>query len=347
MMNEGVDLEEDQDELFEHHRFVADDGQQMLRIDKFLADRIPKISRHKIQLASKADLIKVNGKIVKQNYRIKPKDEVVVYFEKPKREFELIPQNIPVDILYEDEYLAVVNKEPGMVVHPGHGNYSGTLVNALLYHFNELKNLKEPIRPGLVHRIDKDTSGILVIAKDEETLAFLAKQFFDRTTDRSYYALVWGEPKEEKGVIEGNIGRSLKNRQIMDVFPDGEYGKIAITHYEIIEKFNYVTLVKCKLETGRTHQIRAHFQHIGHPLFNDKTYGGDKILKGTTFTKYRQFIDNCFNIIPRQALHAQSLGFEHPHTKKRLYFESPLPKDFSDAIEKWRGYMKNRVVEEE
>ncbi len=338
MIQELDDLEEETSELYEHYKVTVDNGQQFLRIDKFLVDRIPKLSRHKIQLASKAGLIKVNGIEVKSNYKVKPKDEIVFYFISPKRELELIPENIPISVTYEDEHLIIVDKAPGMVVHPGYGNYRGTLINALLYHFNELQKL-EGIRPGLVHRIDKDTSGLLVVAKTEESMAYLAKQFFNHTIDRSYLALIWGEPKETKGTIMGNIARSTKDRKIMQVYQDPDIGKHAVTHYEIIEKFGYVTLVKCTLETGRTHQIRVHFQSIGHPLFNDPTYGGNKILKGSSFSKYKQFIENCFTLLPRQALHAHSLGFIHPITQKKLLFTSELPTDFNTVLEKWRRYV--------
>lgn len=339
MIEDPIELQDEESEaLYEHFRFTVDKGQQLLRIDKFLADRIPKLSRHKIQLSADAGFIKVNNTPVKSNYRVKPKDEIVFYYLTPKREFELIPENIPLNIVFEDDDLIVVNKNPGMVVHPGHGNYKGTLVNALMYHFNDLKDLHD-VRPGLVHRIDKDTSGLLVVAKTEESMIALARQFFERTVNRTYYALVWGEPKEAKGTITGFIGRSLKDRKVMDVFPDDTYGKHAVTHYEIVEKLGYVTLVKCKLETGRTHQIRVHFQHIGHPLFNDATYGGNRVLKGSSFTKYKQFVENCFDMIPRQALHAKSMGFIHPKTGKELFFDSELPTDLQNVLEKWRKYM--------
>ena len=326
-------------ELFEHFSVKADEGQQPLRIDKFLNDRIPKISRHKIQLAAKSGLIKVNEQPVKPNYKVKPGDRIHFYLPHPKREIELIPENIPLNIVHEDDYVLVVDKPAGLVVHPGHGNYSGTLVNALVYHFKDVFSDKADLRPGLVHRIDKDTSGLLVIAKDDESLAHLAKQFFERTTKRSYYALVWGDLKEDEGTIEGHIGRHLSDRMLMDVFEDGSQGKPARTHYKVIERFTYVTLVECKLETGRTHQIRVHFKYLGHPLFNDQRYGGDQILKGTTFAKYKQFVQNCFQVLPRQALHAKSLGFKHPKSNKELYFESTLPNDFEEVLMKWRTYI--------
>ena len=311
--------------------------QEPLRVDKFLMNFIENATRNKIQQAIKAGNVLVNDAVVKPNHKVKPLDVVRVVLTHPPHENLLVAEDIAIDIVYEDGEVIVVNKPAGMVVHPGHGNYSGTLVNGLIYHFENLpKNSNE--RPGLVHRIDKDTSGLLVVAKTEFAMANLAKQFFDRTTERLYHALVWGNLKEEEGSIEGNIGRSLKNRLQMDVFPDGDFGKHAVTHYKVIERFSYVTLVQCKLETGRTHQIRAHFKHIGHPLFNDERYGGDRILKGTTYTKYKQFVDNCFKILPRQALHAKTLGFTHPNTKKHMSFDSILPDDMEKCLEKWRNY---------
>ncbi|MDO9339816.1 MAG: RluA family pseudouridine synthase [Bacteroidales bacterium] len=333
----------DQQELFEHHRFKADPGQSLLRIDKFLSDRLENISRTRIQNAANAGNILVNNNPVKPNYKVKPGDIVQVVLPTPPREIELIPENIPLNIVYEDDDVLVVNKEPGMVVHPAYGNYSGTLVNALMWHFRDLPlfNTGES-RPGLVHRLDKNTSGILVIAKNEFALNRLSKQFFDRTTDRRYNALVWGTPDPFDGTITGNIGRNIKDRKIMQVFKDGSEGKTAITHYKVIEDLGYISLIECKLETGRTHQIRVHFSHIKHPLFNDEEYGGDQILKGTTFTKYQQFIKNCFKILPRQALHAKSLVFDHPVTGKRLSFDSDLPDDMQQVIEKWRKYISGR-----
>ena len=325
------------DELYEHFKFVASEGQEPLRVDKFLMNFIENATRNKIQQAIKAGNVLVNENVVKANYKVKAKDVVRVVLAHPPHENLLVAEDIPIDIIYEDNEVIVVNKSAGMVVHPGHGNYSGTLVNALIYHIENLpKNSND--RPGLVHRIDKDTSGLLVVAKTEYAMANLASQFFNRTTERLYLALVWGNVEDEEGTIEGNIGRSLKNRLQMDVFPDGDFGKHAVTHYKVIERFSYVTLVECRLETGRTHQIRAHFKYIGHPLFNDERYGGDRILKGTTFTKYKQFVDNCFKILPRQALHAKTLGFEHPITKKFLRFNSELPKDMKLVLEKWRNY---------
>ena len=327
----------DQDDLYEHFKFTASEGQEPLRVDKFLMNFIENATRNKIQQAIKAGNVLVNDAVVKSNHKVKPHDIVRVVLAHPPHENLLVAEDIQLNIIYEDDTVIVVNKPAGMVVHPGHGNYSGTLVNGLIFHFENLpKNSNE--RPGLVHRIDKDTSGLLVIAKTEFAMANLAKQFFDRTTERKYLALVWGNMKDDEGTITGNVGRSFKNRLLMDVFPDGDHGKHAVTHYKVIERFSYVTLVECKLETGRTHQIRAHFKHIGHPLFNDERYGGNKILKGTTFTKYKQFVDNCFKILPRQALHAKTLGFEHPITKKWIQFDSEIPGDMEAALEKWRTY---------
>lgn len=346
---EDEKFDQDEQELFEHHRFVADKGQGLLRIDKFLMARMESTSRNKIQNAAKAGNILVNDKPVKSNYKVKPQDVISIVLAFPPREIELIPEDIPINIAYEDDDLLLVNKEAGMVVHPGHGNYTGTLVNALIYHFKDLPvQNNEPVKPGLVHRIDKNTSGLLLIAKNELSQSRLAKAFFDRTIQRRYHALVWGDVKQDRGTIEGHIGRSLKNRQVMEVFPNGDYGKPAITHYQVLERFGYVTLVECKLETGRTHQIRAHFRYIGHPLFNDETYGGDRILKGTTFTRYKQFVQNCFRICPRQALHAKTLGFNHPSGRKGfMNFDSELAQDMQQLIEKWRHYAKHKAWEEE
>lgn len=336
--------EQDEDEsLYEHHKFVAEVGQKPLRVDKYLMNFIENATRNKIQKAAKSGNIYVNGETVKQNYKVKGGDTVQVMFEHPPYEYLLVPEDIPLDIVYEDDDLLVVNKPAGMVVHPGHGNYSGTLINALVHHFDNLpQNNSE--RPGLVHRIDKDTSGLLVIAKTEHAMAHLSKQFFDKTSEREYVALVWGNVEEDEGTIEGNIGRNPKNR-LQNVVYEGDNadnGKPAVTHFKVLERFGYVTLVSCKLETGRTHQIRVHMKHIGHTLFNDERYGGDKILKGTSFTKYKQFVDNCFKILPRQALHAKTLGFTHPETGKWLSFNSDLPQDMVDCIEKWRNYAKNQ-----
>tara|TARA_R110002096_G_scaffold436104_1_gene667986 strand:+ start:19077 stop:20120 length:1044 start_codon:yes stop_codon:yes gene_type:complete len=331
------EIDSDNDELFEHHRLEADSGQNPLRVDKYLGNLLPNTSRNKIQQAASAGNILVNGKEVKSNYKVKAFDVVQVVFSHPPREIELIPQDIPINIHFEDDYLIVLNKTPGIVVHPGYGHYSGTLVNALLFHFQNLPG-KDQTRPGLVHRLDKETSGIMVIAKDEVAMAHLAKQFFDRTSKRTYQALVWGNVKDDEGTISGNIGRSKKNRKVFSVYPDGEEGKHAVTHYKVLERFGYTTLVECRLETGRTHQIRVHMKHIGHPLFNDKEYGGDAVLKGTTFTKYKQFVKNCFDVCPRQALHAKTLGFQHPYSKEHLSFNSELPEDMTELLEKWRNY---------
>ncbi len=337
-MHEEEELSE-QEELYEHFRIEVDKGQQALRIDKFLMNRVMNVSRNRIQNAADAGCILINGKAVKSNYKVKPGEIISVVMSKPPRDTEIYPENIPLQIIYEDESLLIVNKEAGMVVHPGHGNFTGTLVNALTYHFKDLpQTANGPLRPGLVHRIDKNTSGLLVIAKTENAMSKLAKEFFDHTIKRRYIALVWGELKESEGRIEGHIGRSIKDRRVMDVYPEGDQGKHAVTHYKTIATFGYTSLVECRLETGRTHQIRAHMQHIGHPLFNDETYGGNKILKGTTFTNYKKFIENCFSILPRQALHAQSLGFKHPLTGEEIYFEAELPTDFLELLEKWRNY---------
>ncbi len=338
-INSGIN---DQSELYEHHRFEIESGQKPMRLDKYLSIRLANTSRNRIQNAAAAGNILVNDKQAKSSYKAKPGDIVSVLLSYPKTEFEIVPENIPLNIVYEDDHIAIVNKEPGMVVHPSFGHYRGTLVNALAYHFNELSTIDDDNRPGLVHRIDKDTSGLLVICKNEIAMNKIAKQFFDHTCKRTYVALVWGNLAQQSGTITGNIGRNLKNRKIMDVFSDGEHGKDAITHYRVIEKLGYVNLVECQLETGRTHQIRVHFKHIGHPLFNDADYGGDKILKGTTFSKYKQFVTNCFKILPRQALHAKSIGFVHPATDKEVLFESELPDDMNQCIEKWRNYIVHR-----
>jgi 23S rRNA pseudouridine1911/1915/1917 synthase len=333
----------DQQELFEHHRFKADPGQSLLRIDKFITTRLENTSRTRVQNAATAGNILVNNIPVKPNYKVKPGDLIQVVLPTPPREIELIPENIPINIIYEDEDLIVVNKEAGMVVHPAYGNYTGTLVNALMWHFKDLPLFQTgELRPGLVHRIDKNTSGILVIAKTEYAHNRLAKQFFDRTTERKYITLVWGTPDPSEGTITGNVGRNPKDRKIMYVFPDGSHGKNAVTHYKVIENLGYISMVECKLETGRTHQIRVHFSYIKHPLFNDDEYGGDHILKGTIFTKYQQFVKNCFKILPRQALHAKSLAFDHPVTKKRLSFDSELPEDMLKVADKWRNYISGR-----
>lgn len=330
--------EESESGLYEHFRFVADKGQQLLRVDKFLVARLEKSSRNRVQQAAEAGCILVNGKSVKSNYRVKPLDVVTVVMDRPRYELEIIPENIPLDIVYEDSDLLVVNKPAGLVVHPGHGNYSGTLVNALAWHFkdNPDYDVNDP-RMGLVHRIDKDTSGLLVVAKTPDAKTHLGKQFFDKTTRREYVAVVWGVPEPESGTVVGNIGRSLKDRLQMTVFPDGSMGKHAVTHYSVIELLRYVSVVKCRLETGRTHQIRVHMKHIGHPLFNDARYGGDEILRGERTAKYKQFIDNCFKVCPRQALHARTLGFTHPRTGEAMDFEAAVPEDMVQLINKWRN----------
>jgi len=341
--NENLDLE---DELFEHFRFEVPKGQALLRIDKYLMNLIQNATRNKIQNAATEGNIFVNDIPVKSNYKVKPFDVVTVMLTHPPFENHILPEDLPLNIVYEDDALLLINKEPGMVVHPGHGNYTGTLVNALAHHFDNLP-MNSSERPGLVHRIDKDTSGLLVVAKTEAAMTHLAKQFESKTSEREYIALVWGNVADEAGTIEGNLARHLKDRMQMAVFADPEIGKPAITHYKVLERFGYVTLISCKLETGRTHQIRAHMKHIGHPLFNDERYGGHLILKGTTFTKYKQFIENCFKALPRQALHAKTLGFVHPNTGEMMRFDTELPQDFQDCIEKWRNYGKTHNMEEE
>ena len=329
------------DSLYEHYSFTADPGQSPLRVDKFLMARIENATRNKIQQAAKAGSIFVGDNIVKSNYKVKGGDAVKVLFSHPPYENLLVPEPIPLDVVFEDEVLVVLNKPAGLVVHPGHGNYSGTLLNGLLHHFKQLpKNAND--RPGLVHRIDKDTSGLLVVAKTDTAMTHLAKQFFDKTSERKYTALVWGDVKEDAGTIKGAIGRHPKNRLQMAVFEDNSQGKEAVTHYQVMERFGYVTLLECQLETGRTHQIRAHMKHFGHTLFNDARYGGDSILKGTSFSKYKQFVENCFTLLPRQALHAKTLGFIHPVSGKLMQFDSSLPDDFISAVEKWRHYAQHK-----
>jgi 23S rRNA pseudouridine1911/1915/1917 synthase len=345
-MNNNIDTIDLEDELFEHFRFEVPKGQASLRIDKYLMSLIQNATRNKIQTAATEGNIFVNDATVKSNYKVKANDVVRVMLTHPPYENHIIPENIPLDIVYEDDTLLLINKLPGMVVHPGHGNYTGTLVHALAYHFDNLP-MNSSERPGLVHRIDKDTSGLLVIAKTEAAMTHLAKQFEAKTSEREYVALVWGNVVADKGTIEGNLARHLKDRMQMAVFADPEIGKPAVTHYKVLERFGYVTLISCQLETGRTHQIRAHLKHIGHPLFNDERYGGHLILKGTTFTKYKQFIDNCFKALPRQALHAKTLGFVHPTTGEMMRFDTELPQDLQDCIEKWRGYSKSHGTDEE
>lgn len=334
------EFDEEEVELYEHYKLTVDKGQTLVRIDRFLTEKIANATRNKIQHAIESGSVQVNGQTVKVSYKIKPGDELKVLLAKPPRDTEVYPEDIPLDFVYEDQYLLVVNKPAGMVVHPAHGNWSGTLVNGLVHHFQNLPEMKgNEGRPGLVHRIDKDTSGLLVIAKAEEVMTHLARQFFHHTIERTYLALVWGELEEDSGTITGHVGRSAKNRKVMDVYPDGSQGKHAVTHWKVLKRLRYVTLVQCNLETGRTHQIRAHMKHLGHPLFNDAMYGGDKIRRGTQFSKYKSFVQNCFELMPRQALHAKSLGFVHPVSGEKLFFECELPEDFRTVLEKWESYV--------
>ena len=340
---EITDESDNPEPMYEHYKYVADKGQGPLRVDKFLTARIEGTSRNRLQQAAEANSILVNGNPVKSNYKVRPLDVVTLVLKWPRRELEIIPENIPLNIVYEDDDLMVINKPPGMVVHPGHGNYTGTLVNAIAYHlkFDNIKDLEDP-RLGLVHRIDKDTSGLLLIAKTPDAKTNLSGQFFRKETKRLYNALVWGNLDSDSGTIEGNIGRDPKDRMLMKVFPEGEQGKTAVTHYRVLERLGYVTLVECKLDTGRTHQIRVHMKHIGHTIFNDERYGGNEILRGTRFSKYNQFVHNCFDICPRQALHAKTLGFIHPRTSEEIYINSEIPDDMSMVIEKWRNYTASR-----
>lgn len=334
------DAEDLEDELFQHHQLVADPKQELLRVDKFLMDRLPNVTRNKVQNGIKEGHVRVNNAKIKPNYKVHPGDVITILLPEPPRDDEVVPEDIPLEIVYEDDHLLVVNKPAGMVVHPAYQNWTGTLVNALAFHFQQLPEMKGNTgRPGLVHRIDKDTSGLLVIAKNEVAMSGLAAQFFDHSIERTYYALVWGVPEAERGTIHLNVGRSLKDRRITTVFPKGDFGKEAITHYQLIKDLRYVSLIQCNLETGRTHQIRAHMRYLGHPLFNDELYGGSEILKGTVFSKYKQFVHNCFKIIPRQALHAKTLGFIHPVTKERIFIDSNLPDDFNDVLDKWERYV--------
>ncbi|AYQ32277.1 RluA family pseudouridine synthase [Runella sp. SP2] len=331
--------EDEEEEYYEHHRIVADKGQTLMRIDHYLKHHLSGVTRTKLQNAIETESVKVNDKPVKSSYKVKPFDIITIAMPHPPRVTEILAENIPLSITYEDPEVLVLNKPAGMVVHPAYGNWNGTVVNALLYHFENLPTGRNgEARPGLIHRIDKDTSGLLVIAKTEYAMAHVARQFFEHTTERTYYAIIWGIPKDEKGTIVGHIGRSARDRKIMAVYTDGSQGKHAVTHYEVLATYKYVSLIKCKLETGRTHQIRAHFQFLGHPLFGDPVYGGDKILRGTTSGSYRAFVDNCLQIMPRQALHAKSLGFQHPRTKQWLQFDSELPEDFRIVLEKWEKY---------
>ncbi len=341
MIENELIIDEQEDTLFEHHRIVVDPGQGLVRIDKFLMARLPNVTRTKIQDGIHLEFIKVNEKPVKPNYKIHPNDVITVTLPDPPRDKDVIPENIPLNIVFEDDHLLIINKPAGMVVHPAYQNWSGTVVNALAYHFQQLPQMPgNEGRPGLVHRIDKDTSGLLVIAKTERALTHLAKQFFDHTIERTYWAIAWGVPDPPAGTINLHVGRSLKDRRLTVAFPDGDFGRHAITHYKLLQDLRYVSVVECRLETGRTHQIRAHMKHIGHTLFNDAMYGGNQALKGTVFSKYKQFVDNCFQLIPRQALHAKTLGFIHPETKQKMQFDSELPEDFKNAIEKWEHYVK-------
>ncbi len=340
MAEPDEDLEVD-DELFEHHRIVADPGQSLVRIDKFLMDRLPNVTRTKIQAGIHEGFVRVNEKAIKPNYKVHPNDVIVVALPEPPRDTDVKPENIPLNIVFEDDQLLVINKPAGMVVHPAYQNWSGTVVNALLHHFQQLPHMPgNEGRPGLVHRIDKDTSGLLVIAKTEVAMTALARQFFDHSIERTYQALVWGVPDPPAGTIKVPVGRSLKDRRVTVAFPNGDFGRHAVTHYKLLNDLRYVSLVECKLETGRTHQIRAHMKHLGHPLFNDEMYGGSDVVKGTVFTKYKQFVENCFKIIPRQALHAKTLGFVHPATKEWMQFDSELPQDMQDVLAKWENYVK-------
>ncbi len=337
--NVSWDDSEDALELYEHHRIEVDKKQEPLRIDKFLMNRLANATRNKIQDGIKVGYVRVNEQPIKSNYKVKPGDIITVSFPEPRREEEITPEDIPLDIRYEDNDLLIVHKAAGMVVHPAYNNWNGTLVNALAYHFQQLPENADG-RPGLVHRIDKDTSGLLVVAKSELALSHLARQFFDHSIERSYWALIWGEPEAKEGTIDVNLGRSLKDRRVTAPFPEGDMGRRAVTHYKVLHTLRYVSLIECRLETGRTHQIRAHMKYIGHPIFNDVTYGGDKVLKGTVFSKYKSFVENCFKVIPRQALHAKSLGFVHPSTGKRVFYESDLPDDFQEVLNRWENYVK-------
>lgn len=343
----SLEFDEETGNLYEHHRIVVDPKQELLRIDRFLMDRLPNVTRNKLQEGIKEGFVLVNSASVKPNYKVRPNDVITVELPEPPRDTDLVPEDIPLDIRFEDDHLLVVHKPAGMVVHPAYQNWSGTLVNALAWHFKNLPEMKgNDGRPGLVHRIDKDTSGLLVIAKTEQAMSGLAKQFRDHSIERTYYALVWGEPNEPQGTIHVNVGRSLKDRRVTTAFPEGDFGKEAITHYQLLKTFRYVSLLQCNLETGRTHQIRAHMKYLSHPLFNDALYGGDQVLKGTVFTKYKQFVQNCFKVMPRQALHAKTLGFTHPVTGEKVQFDSDLPADFAEVLDKWERYVSFTEEEE-
>jgi 23S rRNA pseudouridine1911/1915/1917 synthase len=339
MVEETDSYEQDEQDLYEHFRIIVDKGQSLLRVDKFLMSRIENATRNRVQNAIEQGNVLVNQKEIKSSYRVKPNDVISVVLPHPPRDTEVYPENIPLNIVYEDDDVLVINKPAGMVVHPGYNNYTGTLVNGLVYHFQQLPQLPgNDGRPGLVHRIDKDTSGLLLISKNERSMTYLARQFFDHSITRKYIALVWGD-LDTDGTVTGYIGRSVNDRRVMSIYDDPEKGKWSVTHYKVLERFTYVTLIECQLETGRTHQIRAHMKHIGHSLFSDAMYGGDKILKGTMFGKYKQFVENCFELMPRQALHAQTLGFKHPSKKEYIHFESALPEDFESVLTKWRKYI--------
>ncbi|WP_025763938.1 RluA family pseudouridine synthase [Dyadobacter tibetensis] len=341
MSNELPEIPTEEDDLFEHYRIVVDKGQTPVRLDKFLNQHVANASRTKIQNGIEAEAVKVNDLASKASYKVKPYDVITLSLPEPPRETDIIPENIPLDIIYEDDVLLIVNKPTGMVVHPAHGNWEGTLINGLVYHFNNLPTGRNGEgRPGLVHRIDKDTSGLLVIAKTEFAMSFLAKQFFDHTIERTYQAIVWGELSEASGTITGHIGRSAKDRRVMSVYADGSEGKHAVTHYEVLKPLRYVSLIKCNLETGRTHQIRAHMQSIGHPIFNDTAYGGDRILRGISNGTYKAMVRNCFDELPGQALHAKSLGFIHPTSKEWVQFDTDLPKNFQNILDKWESYVQ-------
>jgi len=347
-MDETLELEDGQEEMYERLSIKVDKGQEPLRIDKFLQNRIENATRNKIQKAIDVGHVLVNEKLVKSNYKVKPGDQIIAYSDTDPESYDIVPEEMPLNIVYEDDDVLVINKPAGLVVHPGCGNPNGTLVNGIAHYLKlQQPELDENSLPrfGMVHRIDKNTSGLLLLAKSDKAAKDLADQFFEHTVDRKYIALVWGNFEEEEGTITGHVGRHQRFRKIMDVYPDGEYGKEAVTHYRVIERMNYVTLVECQLETGRTHQIRVHMQHIGHSLFNDDTYGGDRIVKGTIFAKYKQFVENCFNVCPRQALHAQTLGFTHPRSRQRMLFTSDLPPDMAQLIAKWRNYVGHKGIE--
>lgn len=350
MQQNEADNTENSEELYERFSITIDKGQEPLRIDKFLSNRIEGATRNKLQQAINLGMVLVNGNAVKSNYKIKPGDAVIIYSDMSPEETDIVPEKIDLQIVYEDESLMVINKPAGMVVHPGSGNYSGTLLNGVAFYLQQKQpDINEAVLPrfGLVHRIDKNTSGLLVLAKTQKAMRHLAKQFYDHSVKRQYLALVWGDVKADEGTIIAHVGRHQRFRKLFEAYPDGEYGKEAITHYQVLERLGYVTVVQCVLETGRTHQIRVHMKYIGHPLFNDDFYGGDRIVKGTVFAKYKQFVDNCFQLCKRQALHARTLGFIHPETEKEMFFESPLPKDIEAVIEKWRNYSKSKNIEVE